>query len=87
MADPSAIPPILSFPRSPSAATLRGASELVAAKVPGGGSTPGDRIELSAAAHRFEGREGKPLSPFRTPADRMEAATGVARGRLVDRLA
>ena len=87
MADPSTIPPILAFPRPPSASALRGASELVAAKVPGGGSPPGDRIELSAAAHRFEGGAVKPLSPFRTPADRMEAATGVARGRLVDRLA
>jgi hypothetical protein len=51
--------------------------------VRGGGSPLTDRIELSAAA----AKAGGSLSPFRTAADRMEAATGVARGRLVDRLA
>jgi len=56
-----------------------GAIGLVAAKVRTSGL---DRVELSPAA-----RAGSALSPFRSPADRNEAATGVARGRLVDRRA
>ena len=83
MPDPTAIPQVLPFPRTPSSVPVRGATDLVAAMVRGGGSPLTDRIELSAAA----AKAGGSLSPFRTAADRMEAATGVARGRLVDRLA
>ena len=73
-----AIPPILTFVRPPEPAAA-GAVGLVAAKVRTSGL---DRVELSATA-----RAGTTLSPFRSPADRNEAATGVARGRLVDRRA
>lgn len=83
MPDQTAIPPILAFPRTPPSVAVRGPVDLVAAKVRVGGSALTDRIELSAAASRAGGT----LTPYRSPADRMEAATGVARARLVDRLA
>jgi hypothetical protein len=73
-----AIPPILTLtrPPEPPAAVAAG---LVAAKVR---PVALDRVELSPAA-----RSDATLSPFRSPADRNEAATGVARGRLIDRRA
>lgn len=83
MPDPTAIAPILPFPRMPASGPVRGPAGLVAARVGGVTSPLSDRIDLSAAA----AKAGGSLSPFRTAADRMEAATGVARGRLVDRLA
>ena len=87
-----AIPPSLTAARSPEAASgSHGPLGLVAAKVRPSPAHAIDRVELSGAA-REHVRSAHvstmgSLSPFRSAADRVEAATGVARGRLVDRLA
>jgi hypothetical protein len=77
-----AIPPILTLVRPPESPIGVG---LVAAKVRTRGP---DRIAISAPAQAASAaRAAGSLSPFRSAADRNEAATGVARGRLVDRQA
>jgi len=60
------------------------AAERIGSLVGGRVAAARDAVELSAAARAAA---GAPLSAYRTPAERVEAATGVARGRLVDRLA